>query len=192
MKIYRIINDPAFHTLAATEPEPLEPILSLDLEHLWEPWISAFGRQGPELRAADPQTTRRGNFFKFHPGFLAYDTSVADAAEQIELLQDDMEYLPARLEGTSERLDIMNVMGCYNCFDHGRAGYTTDENGGITAITRYAFHPTRIMDSTIFRIPETRFEEIYVLSGRGDAEFIEFYQENGFTGLIFEEIWSDG
>lgn len=59
-------------------------------------------------------------------------------------------------------------------------------------IFKYAFHPERIGDVNLFKIPETRTSEIYTLAGRDapEDEFYAQYHAGGFTGLQFLEIWS--
>jgi hypothetical protein len=191
MKIYRIHHDPMFQTLVPAIGDSGGLIKQFGAERKWDQWEEAFGPKGPLLRVEDPAGTRQGNFFLLHPGALVYDWRVADAADEISLLQDDMEYLPARLEDPVGSLCIQNPMGYYPCFDHDRSEFTTGVDGEIVSIQKHAFHVGRILDSTVFKIPETRSDTIYALSGRGDGDLFEFYHSHSYTGLLFEEVWSD-
>lgn len=60
-------------------------------------------------------------------------------------------------------------------------------------IEKYAFHPSRLGEASLFKIPETGRAEILTLfRGEPDAQenFITAYKESGLTGLKFEELGS--
>ncbi|MDB0068686.1 hypothetical protein N9E90_04740, partial [Akkermansiaceae bacterium] len=57
---------------------------------------------------------------------------------------------------------------------------------------RCAFRPDRLTGSSLFKIPELVKSRILVSQGWSGLEcesFIDAYKEEGFTGLLFEEIW---
>jgi hypothetical protein len=104
------------------------------------------------------------------------------------------EVLPATLELTGEELFIFNCTACYNCLDRIDTQMRTTPDGRVAIeIKKHAFHADRIGDSTLFKIPETHRVSLYTLTGRGDVgdEFHTLYQALGFTGLKFEQVWTD-
>lgn len=67
-------------------------------------------------------------------------------------------------------------------------------NGEVAVeVRKYAFHWDRIGDCNLFKVPETRGVDLYALVGRDEPEdeFYTQYHTLGFTGLKFEEVWSD-
>jgi hypothetical protein len=190
MKIYRIRPDPEFYTLCLLNEDP-EGLTSLfNTERKWSSWVSTFGREGPLFGVKEPSATKKGDFFGLASGVLVHDTKVADNADRLSLFQGDIEYLPGRLAETSEALLVQNVMGCYNCLDLSKSVLLSSNDGSISSVESHVFLPDRILDSTIFKIPQTRLDAIYALSGRGDEDFFKFYHENHYLGLIFDEVWS--
>ncbi len=176
MKVYQILSDPASNQIISKNKRFLESLLPLNAERRWDAWTAAFGASGPELHIESPQGVRKGNFFRLHPAVLVHDWQVAEAASESAVLCDDSEYLPAHLKGTGERLCVLNVMGCYNCLDHEHSEVAARADGQSVAITKYAFHSQRILDSPVFKIPETRSNSIYALTGRDDADFLLFIE----------------
>lgn len=191
MKIYRILSDPSCHAIHPVDGDARGVILPFDGESKWNPWIAAYGQDGPLFRVKEPAQTQLGNFFLLNSGVLVHDWQVSDDADEVEILGDDMEYLPARLEDPAMALCVQNVMGCYNCLDLDRSEFTTGSGGEILSIQKHVFHPRRVLDSAVFKIPETCRDTIYALSGRGHDDFFEFYHEREYSGLIFEEVWRD-
>lgn len=189
MIIYRIRPAPGFHTLFPMGSDPTGLISSFGTDRKWDSWISAFGSQGPMFGISEPSSSETGNFFDLSPGVLVHDMRVADEADRLGLFQSDIEYLPGRLKETGEPLCIQNVMGCYNCLDRERSLFSSVGEGSFSSIETHVFIPGRILDSTVFKIPETRLDAIYALSGRGQDDFFKFYHEHGFKGLVFDEVW---
>jgi hypothetical protein len=60
-------------------------------------------------------------------------------------------------------------------------------------VEKYAFFPERIGDGNLFKIPETHRVALYTMTGQEEPEheFYGLYHALGFTGLKFEEVWSD-
>jgi len=58
--------------------------------------------------------------------------------------------------------------------------------------SRYSFYRGRVGLPTTFTVPETCTSELYVYEYEGDPdeEFKASVEDEGLTGLIFEEIWN--
>lgn len=149
--------------------------------------------QLPTLYVRDPVRTTKGDFHNFAVGTFAFLQEVNDG-ELGEIIERSGEILPAILDGTGEACYLFNCTVSYNCLDRANTEMlmTPDETMAIE-VMKYAFHPDRIGDCNLFKIPETRRVGIYALVGRDDPEdeFYTQYHTLGFTGLKFEEVWSD-
>ena len=62
-----------------------------------------------------------------------------------------------------------------------------------TVVQKYVFYADRIGDCNLFKIPEMKHVGLFALAGRDDPEdeFYAQYHALGFTGLKFEQVWSD-
>jgi hypothetical protein len=132
---------------------------------------------------------KRGNFLSFMGGgALICD---ARAVEELrEMLEMSGELLPLPHKG--ELFQTLNVTECVNVLDEEKTdwviGQTTRQRIGIK---RYAFHPERLPETPLFKIPETARAEILTTEARIDPEdeFKPAVERLGLTGLLFEELW---
>jgi hypothetical protein len=129
---------------------------------------------------------KRGNFFSFLSSEFICDEKARN--ELADVLEMSGELLPLSLDG--EPLYLMNVLGCYNALDseksewHGRVG-----PGG--RLKKFVFHPNRIPDVPLFKIPEMPRTVILTAVGAHDKayEFKTRVEKANLKGLVFEELW---
>jgi hypothetical protein len=131
---------------------------------------------------------RRGSFFQFGSSVLITPPDVT------YILQGHFEMagelLPLPHEG--EVFTVLNVTECINVLDHERTEWAINpETGSKMRPVRYAFHPHRFTETTLFKIPETARAEIFVVEGLQDPEdeFRYVVEKEGLEGIIFEEVW---
>ncbi len=184
MKIFRIQPDYDFWTLAPTV-QTFIPKFRLDqLRDDWNP---------PPFYVLDPIRTKKSDFFDIGSGAVAYNHRVYDSVVG-EIIERAGEVLHATLEGTGEEFFIFNCTACYNCLDRSKTEMRLTPDGKMAIqVKKYVFHPKRIGDCSLFKIPETHRVELYALSRPSDYgdEFYNQYHALGLTGLKFEEVWSD-
>ena len=85
-------------------------------------------------------------------------------------------------------------MNCVNMLDNEKTEWKISKRtGNRIGINHYEFHPSRITESTLFKIPETRRGEILTYSGvkDPDEEFFSLCNKYKFKGITFDEIWSN-
>jgi hypothetical protein len=114
------------------------------------------------------------------------------AIEVLKWLLSDAGELLALLY-SNKRFALLNVMQCVNCLDQDKTEWEIGETTGKPIrIEKYAFHGSRLPESSIFKIPETRRGEILCYEGVKDPddEFKPFVERHEITGLKFTELWS--
>lgn len=143
----------------------------------------------------DPVNTTEGEFYNFYPGVLVFNNQVRDSSLG-EIMNHSGEELAAKLDDGKKDLTFLNCISSYNCLDKEKSKllYTfVDGEKHITGVSEYSFLPNRFGDSCLFKIPENYRTNLFVVTGEGEKEddFYYQYHKQGFTGLKFEEIWSD-
>jgi hypothetical protein len=135
-------------------------------------------------------TKIRGNFFNIGPGTIGFDQKVFESG-MVEIFEMAGEILAIEVEDVG-KLYILNVLECANCLDKGKSEIERYPNGEFRRVTQYSFHPNRLSESSLFKIPETCKIEILTFTGlKGyEEEFKSMYEDHSFTGLSFEELWS--
>lgn len=187
MKIFRIHSDNDFWGFLPVEREKYLELKLFQLDLMRSAWPSL------SFYVRDPARTKRGNFFNLSLGSLAYDQAVLDS-DLGETIEKSGEVLSATLDDTKEKFYVFNPTSCYNCLDRDNteARWTPDGTAAIQ-VKKFAFHPGRIGDVNLFKIPEMKRVGLFALAGRDEPEdeFYAQYHALGFTGLRFEEVWSD-
>jgi len=133
---------------------------------------------------------KTGNFYEFASGSLVFDKAVYEGMGDI--LEMGGEILPLEMEEGGQ-LYLLNVLECINALDKGKSEWKRTPEGQKMYLTKYAFHSNRILESSLFKIPEGNYSSVLTYSGVKDTadEFKGRYEQLGLTGLIFEELWSD-
>jgi hypothetical protein len=188
MKIFRVRSDHDFWGLLPVQREEFVKHARFQLMNMRDSWPSL------SFYVRDPVRTKRGNFFYLAgAGCLAYDEAVCDS-DLGETIERSGEVLTATLDDTEERFYVFNATACYNCFDRRNsiARWTPDGTVPIV-VQKFVFHVDRIGDCNLFKIPEMKEVGLFALVGRDEPEdeFYAQYHALGFTGLKFEEVWSD-
>ncbi|MCB1088193.1 MAG: hypothetical protein KDM63_14170, partial [Verrucomicrobiae bacterium] len=132
------------------------------------------------------------DFFNVGLGCLAFSQKVLQS-HLGEIIQDAGELLKGRLSDTGEDFFILNPLVIVNCFDKDSSKYRATPDGTvIVQVEKYHFHGNRIGVS-LFKIPETFRTCVYAshMAVEPDDEFFRVYNEEQFTGLVFEEVWND-
>jgi hypothetical protein len=192
MKIYKVSQDLSCWSLMVAVKDFWKEALQkhkelFALESMRAHW------DAPVVYVRDPARTKRGAFFVFNPGTLVYSREVEEA-DLGEIIERSGELLNATLDGTGETLQIFNCLECYNCLDRANTDMRLTPDGTVAVqVHRYSFHVNRVGSRNLFKIPETKRACLYALAGRDDPEdeFYAKYHALGFTGLKFEEVWSD-
>jgi hypothetical protein len=130
--------------------------------------------------------------------FMYYDCQafiIGPRARKIAATPLEMsgEFLPVIYEGKEKQEHfIYNVTTVLSVLDTKKTKWNGPKS--MRDIKEYHFHANRFGEETIFKIPED--VSIFVLERTNDAEFDEEFRaivmKNKLTGLVFEEVWSDG
>ena len=139
----------------------------------------------------------RADFYHIASACFAFSENVFKNIEIRTSLEYAGEILPIKLE-TGESLYILNVTSCVDALDIHKSEYSlywdVEKNAQAKgAVTKYVFHKDRLSSSSIFKIPDLVKAKIFVTKGWPGLiceSFIDVYNQQKFTGLIFEEVWS--
>jgi hypothetical protein len=186
MVVYRIRLDvDRYQFLLPADPKVSDrTTLIFDCKPRAETWVP------PKVYVQKP-LLERGNFL----GLLRSDPLICDdvaLAAVGELLHLSGELLPLPHEG--ETFHVLNALECVNALDRERTRwYGGKYDGPGSSIVEYAFHPTRIPETPIFKIPDTYRAEILTAEHAydHDYEFKPAVERMKLTGLKFVKLWSD-
>jgi hypothetical protein len=185
MRIYRVIPDiKRYQRLLPRD----ESALPKDLL-IFDSYSKAKSWSPPEVYVPNPDVPR-GDFMGFCAGASVCNKRVVDKIGG--LLTWSGELLPIYLEG--EELFVVNVTKCYNIMEEDEIRWKYDaQTGEKVGIERYGFLPNRMVETPIFKLPETATTEIisvaFMDSEETECVFQYSIEDNAFTGLLFEEIW---
>ena len=132
---------------------------------------------------------KRGNFAHLCSGAFVIDAQATDKLRAV--LKMAGELLPIEYEDTG--LSLFNALECVNCLDGQETKWVLGKTTGTRIrIVEYHFRSDRLSESSIFKIPETAKAEILCIEGMKDPEdeFKAQVEAAGFTGLLFDELWS--
>ena len=194
MKIFRINTNSNATQLTSCDPSKFKPFRKrFDAYPMKEDWIEQeFYNYTPTHKLSD--------FFYILPNILVFNQKVYNS-RLIDFLIGAGEILPIILEDTNERLYILNVTACYNCLNKKETQFNWTRNPieGEPPfrghIEKFIFHEERVQEPVPFKIIENPGTHIYCDTGRDiyppEEEFYSTYINSGFTGLEFEEIWTN-
>jgi hypothetical protein len=182
MKMYSIKADTNYQWLMPQiDEKDLLDLMTFDCEPKSKQW--------PDIEWFIFNPKRKlGNFFCLGSnGKIAFDEMVFNS-DLYSLLEMSGEILPIKLGATN--LYILNVLECVNALNDKKTKWAIYEDGTKGRILEYSFYESRLSESPLFKIPETSKAEILTCSHDYDDDFINLYRELGFTGLVFDEIYS--
>ena len=186
IKIYRVKSDPLSFSLLPSDRDIWRRLKLFQLVRMMSDWGDSL-----PFYVRDPARTKIMDFFNLHLGALAFSQEIYENSLG-EILERSGEILKVRVDGMRENVYALNVLACYNCLDEGESKirYATD-GVSVVGIEEYSFHSDRIGEQNIFKIPQTKNNAVYVVSGRDDFKdsFYDVYHEATKTGLVFEEVW---
>jgi hypothetical protein len=190
MKILRILADHSYYSLLAVDLDYYRKTGVFRPEPKARQW-EEFGPEGPVFHVREPSKTKKGNFHDLILGVLACDEAVRQSAIGREL-EKSGEWLPARLEHPCEPVHVFNALTVYDCFDLERSRYAK-AGTVINQVFEYVFKPELVGECSVFKTQVGQNTSVFTVADRGDPdhEFFYEYQKAGFTGLVFEEVWSD-
>lgn len=135
----------------------------------------------------DPRKPQ-ADFMQFSGGAMVVAPRVYDDNDMVMIFEFCGELLPIRIEGV--RYYIWNVTNCINALSQ----ETTVFEGGLVTPKRVvtpAFRTTRFDQTTVFKVPETRWYDIYCVTEDRENDFYALYHERGYSGLCFTEMKLD-
>jgi hypothetical protein len=187
MKIYRVTTDLDCWSLLPTDKEFWKQTNLFQVHGMRATW------RNPAFYVRDPVRTHCMDFNDVAAGAFVYGEKV-NQSDFGEIIEKSGEVLPAIMDASGESVYVFNATACYNCLDRKNtdARWTPDNSVAIQ-VQEYAFHADRIGDRNLFKIPEMKRVGLFALVGRDEPEdeFYTQYHALGFTGLKFEEVWSD-
>lgn len=183
MKVFRIrLNSNEFQSFLPADPETWNgDMLKMDCRpklSTWEP---------PKVYVPNPKL-RQGHFYHLCAGAFVVDAPTCEKLRTI--LEAAGELLPLPYQDATYTL--LNVLECVNCLDERNTKWVMGKRTRAKIrITEYHFNPSRIPESTLFKIPESG--EILTVSGIKDPEeeFKSAVERERLQGLMFEELWSE-
>ena len=184
MKIYKVECD--VNTYQSLYPEDDDVYNSETLFFGGTPKASDWK---PPKMYCDRPLLKRPDFWYIGPGVIVAGASAMDAVRTPFEMAGELLELPY----DNEILTVLNVTECINALDHDASEWLMTADGQRAAPTRFAFHGNRIGESSLFKIPETRFAYVFCAEREADPE-IEFkaaVEHHQLKGLVFEEVWSD-
>ena len=185
MRVFEVKPDFAYQTFHTSDPngsENVEEEYSLD--------------GGPKLATWKPLPMfeadgdlKPGNFAHCWEGGFIVDARASAVLKPI--LEKCAELLPLkRYKGRAYHL--LNVLSCLECLDEQRTKWRVGKkNRTRFAIDEYQFIPDKLTGPTLFRIQKNVSLFTVVGRPRAKAEFKTVVEQEGLTGLKFEEVWSE-
>jgi hypothetical protein len=181
MKVFQMRVDVSRYQFFLTDPPEAFARLRMDCVPLADAW------EPPPVFVLYPKYLR-GDFFSADCSVLIASPRATEALRQ--QFEWAGEVLPLPYKG--ETFGVVNVLKCIDALDQDKTAFRVGTRPtAYREIQRYAFRPERLVETSLFKIPETN--QIFVLEGTNDfeMEFREAVAAAGLKGLIFTEIWSD-
>lgn len=139
----------------------------------------------------DSSLKPRGNFFTLGiGGAFAFDQEVFDNKRLRFLFELSGEIIPVK--GINTKYYILNVLNHFNSLDPFKTEWYYYDDGEKDRIKKYVFDRKRMIESPVFKIPETYKIECLTTTGiKGpEDELKTVYEKSGLKGLEFIELFS--
>jgi len=124
------------------------------------------------------------------PNALVFDQKVYDS-DLYPMLERAGEILSIRLK--NKNYYVLNITEVINVLDDEKTTWETTTDNTKGDILKYHFFTHRFTNSSLFKIPETHTTEIFAYSNSiiQEEDFYGIYHKLNFTGLLFNEVYSD-
>ncbi len=187
MKIYLIKPDFDFYSLDPKDQEFWSNRNLFSGEAIDSDWPAPVAFQPKNVA-----TGRPGDFMHLSSAAMVFTQAVLESPLG-RIIRDAGEVFNVTVDSIDDPCFVLNTLACYNCIDRENLKARTTPDGKIVIqIHEYAFDSGSFGESNLFKVPETQRNCIYCASTeQGEGGFMEIYKNEGFTGLIFEEIWLD-
>lgn len=186
-RIYRLQHNPHYQALALADPALLTTSAwhfdSTSKASIWEP---------AELVCLDNQKPEPDFWWiERIPTVFVCDERVLN---DVPVLWEEgiCEPLPVRCSGRTLWLCNVTENGCWDALDVERCVWSSG-TPSVGLPSQYTFLSDRLIFTTVLTVPETCELELYVSADYDDPiyEFKAKVEEEGLTGLVFEEIWHE-
>jgi len=187
LRVFKILFDPKCRSILPDEDDFYTEIRDqFACRRMEEAWKARTFYLGDPLDSIDSNFLYSSSF-----GYFGIDKNIY-SSEFGDMLSRWGELLDAKVEGIGE-IFLYNLLNCYNCLDKDRTVFRRAPRSDVNlGILKYSFKVNRIGES-LFKLPEFPKSGIYTITGRGDddEDFYLQYHKHGFSGLRFEQVWSD-
>lgn len=169
-----------FHVERGT-PDPFEDLRGASPNRLADRWTP------PAVYLANSKL-KVGDFLNARDHYLVTNQRATRAL--MPILQRAGELLPLPYDG--QMYTVLNVTEYADCLDHLRTSWVTGPSGYRIMAEDYVFAPDRLPGSVVFKTPDLRGQEIFVVEGmrKPGEEFREIVRRERLKGLLFKEVWS--
>jgi uncharacterized protein YwqG len=171
--------------------------LSNHLSEFWRDYAVNNGRLSPHWGKVSLRKSRekhsQGNFAHCWRGRAGFLMDARAHSILATMLDQDFEILPIEpFRGVEYH--FVNVLKVVDCLDREK---TNMKGAGRVRFANpiYQFFPEKLIDSTIFSVKMAKGAHgLFTVVGRpgAEVEFKTLVEQEGLTGLKFEEVWSDG
>lgn len=136
---------------------------------------------------------RKADFFPVGEGaFVCSDRAQTECAP----LEDEGQFLPAKIAGLPGKFFLYNSTNCLNCLDLKTTKWKSGIKQGIRgSIVRPAFRSERFGEVCLLKLAEENGSNLYCVERTGDrydGEFKALVENAGLTGVTFKKVWSGG
>jgi RNA polymerase subunit RPABC4/transcription elongation factor Spt4 len=180
MRIYRMrANVNNYRTLQSVEDGIVQYYRRFDGTPLEDP-----SRVRPLVVRRENADTPIGDF----PGLTSHIPVFSQKGVEAlgEILDSAGEWVPVLCRDCDAIYVGLNVTGLVDALDVDRSVVKRYRSGRIMRVIRYAFAADALQDVTVFKIPETAVQEVYVTQ-----PFVDAFVRSSLRGGVFELLWTD-
>jgi hypothetical protein len=181
IRVFQMRVDVNRYQFFLTDPPEDFARLHMDCAPLGDTWVP------PPVFVLYPKYLQ-GDFFSADYSVLIASSRATEALHQQFTWAGEVLPLPY----TGETFGVVNVLKCIDALDQEKTVFRVSTRPtAYREIQRYAFRPERLVETSLFKIPETN--QIFVLEGTNEfeLEFREAVTHAGLQGLLFREIWNE-
>lgn len=191
MKVFKVSANVDFQTFRLSNKD----------SKLWAEYLAKYGRIAPSWEKVSLISLTKepgminlgiGNFARCFRGSRSFLMDAHARSLLAPMLEAENEILPIEpFKGVE--FYFLNVIKKLQCLDFKKTIKAIKKEGDKVeyGIAEYQFYPEKLTDSTLFCCEASG---IFTVVGRPDAavEFKTLVEQEGLTGLTFEEVWSEG